>query len=58
MRPAGIDAPWIGGTTQRECGPPGPLKLPRSIMSQGPAATLRYGSTYGLLLRSGIPNAK
>ncbi len=41
MSPAGMAAPFVGGTTQRMWGPPGPLKLPRSIMSHGPAATLR-----------------
>ena len=45
MSPAGMAAPCVGGTTQRLCGPPGPLKQPRSIMSQGPAATRRYGLT-------------
>ena len=41
MSPAGMNAPSIGGTTQRLWGPPGPLKQPRSIMSQVPAATRR-----------------
>ncbi len=58
INPAGIAAPCVAGTTQRRCGPPGPLKLPRSIMSQGPAATRRYGMTYGLLLRSGRRNIR
>ena len=34
--PAGMDAPSAAGTTQRRCGPPGPLNDPRSMMSHGP----------------------
>src|SRR5687767_8308113 len=54
--PAGIEAPIVAGTTQRMCGPPGPLNEPRSITSHGPEPTRRYGVTYGLLLLSAIPN--
>jgi hypothetical protein len=47
---APIEAPYCAGTCQRLCGPPGPLNDPRSIMSQVPEPTRRYGVTYGLLL--------
>src|SRR5262245_21104846 len=58
MKPAGIDAPSFAGTTQRRCGPPGPLNDPRSMTSQGPDPTRRYGDAYGLLLLSPVRNAK
>ena len=32
------DAPWVGGICQRVCWPPGPLKVPRLIMSHMPVA--------------------
>ena len=52
MCSAPCDAPYWAGTCQRLCGPPGPLKDPRSIMSQVPEPTRWYGVTYGLLLLS------
>ena len=49
---APIDGAVLAGTSQRLCGPPGPLNDPRSIMSQVPEPTRWYGVTYGLLLLS------
>ena len=43
------DAPSVGGMCQRVCVPPGPLKLPRLIMSHGPVAE-RCGITLNGLL--------
>jgi hypothetical protein len=46
---APMDAPEVGGISQRECGPPGPLKLPRLSISQMPVYARRGGTPYGLL---------
>ena len=39
VMPASIAPPWVTGTSQRLCGPPGPLNEPRSRMSHGPEPT-------------------
>ena len=46
---APMDPPEVGGMSQRECGPPGPLKLPRLSISQIPVYERRGGTPYGLL---------
>src|SRR5699024_4949333 len=56
VNPAGRAAPWFAGTFQRLCGPPGPLKDPRSIGSNGPVPDRWYGWTYGLFALSPISN--
>lgn len=46
---APIEAPAVGGISQRLCGPPGPLKVPRLSISQIPLYARRAGMPYGLL---------